>query len=167
LISKFSCFIRAIQLLPFLFTDTSYHVSFLAGIASPIKLVNDSTVKLNNVMLNKGGGYNGTTGIFTAPTKGVYSFTLTIGINAPEEATGYLEFHIMKSKDIVGFLFVEWEGKWLKRSENTVVELEAGDLIHVMVAKAPVEFDELLGASDYPGSTHTSHFSGFLIEHLH
>jgi hypothetical protein len=149
------------------FTDTMLHASFLAGVIPSAKLINGSTLKFNNVMLNLGGGYNGTTGIFTAPLKGVYSFTLSIGINAPEEASNYLNFHIMKNKDIVGFLFVEWEGKWLKRTESTVVELEKGDRVHVMVANAPVEFGDLPGASDYPGSTHTSHFSGFLVMHLH
>ncbi|XP_048742445.2 cerebellin-3-like [Ostrea edulis] len=147
--------------------DTSYHASFLAGITPSVKLVNRSMLIFNNVMLNKGGGYNGTSGIFTAPVKGVYSFTLTIGLHAPEVATNNLEFHIMKSTEIVGFLFIEWEGKWLKRSESTVVDLQAGDRIHVMVAIAPDEFDELPGASDYPGSAYNNHFSGFLIEHEH
>lgn len=39
---------------------------------------NDSRVIYNNVMINQGGNYNVTNGVFTAPRKGVYNFAVTL-----------------------------------------------------------------------------------------
>ncbi|XP_061195383.1 complement C1q-like protein 3 [Saccostrea echinata] len=146
--------------------ENSRVVSFFAGLSASVTPV-IGLLKFDNVMLNRGEVYNGTTGLFTAPVNGVYSFTLTIGLPQPEQATDYFRMHIMKNKEIIGYLFIEWEGKWTKRSESVVVELQEGDRVHAMVATAPAAFTQIGGTSSYPGTPYSSHFSGFLIQHDH
>lgn len=43
-----------------------------------VSVSSDDTIKFNNVITNVGGGYNRSTGIFTAPVAGYYEFIVTI-----------------------------------------------------------------------------------------
>ncbi|XP_062602487.1 heavy metal-binding protein HIP-like [Saccostrea cucullata] len=146
--------------------ETSLVVSFFCGLSASVTPVLGH-LKFDNVMLNKGDGYNRTTGVFTAPVDGVYSFTLTISLPQPEKATDYFQMYIKKNKETIGYLFIDWGGKWTKRSESVLVELQKGDLVHTMVAIAPAEFTQIGGNSTYPGTLYSSHFAGFLIQHKH
>ncbi|XP_062617679.1 complement C1q-like protein 4 [Saccostrea cucullata] len=131
-------------------------VSFFAELKADVQVVTGS-LNFDHMLLNEGHAYNCSTGVFTSPVHGVYSFMLTIGMPTPESATDYLRLRIMKNKEVVGYLFIEWEGMWLKRSEVTIVELQAGDQVYVQIDTAPVGFTAIAGTS------HHSHFSGFLI----
>ncbi|XP_061195202.1 complement C1q-like protein 4 [Saccostrea echinata] len=131
-------------------------VSFFAGLKTDVKVATGH-LTFDRDLLNEGHAYNCSTGVFTAPVHGVYSFTLTIGMPTPNTATDYLRLHIMKNKEIVGYLFIEWEDMWLKRSEATLVELHEGDQVHIMIDTAPAGFTTIAGTSYH------SHFAGFLI----
>ena len=61
-----------------------------------------AAVVFGTVTLNAGSAYNGKTGIFTAPTDGIYSFTWTI-LTQP----GYrFETEIVHNGNIVGYNYV-------------------------------------------------------------
>lgn len=46
----------------------------------------NGTAKFSIVQLNEGGGYNNSTGIFTAHSPGVYSFTVTLCMDIAQQA---------------------------------------------------------------------------------
>ncbi|XP_062604480.1 complement C1q-like protein 4 [Saccostrea cucullata] len=131
-------------------------VSFFAGLKADFQLVTGQ-MNFDHMLLNEGHAYNCSTGVFTSPVRGVYSFTLTIGMPTPESAKDYLRLSIMKNKERVGYLYIEWEGMWLKRSEVTIVELRHGDQVYVQIDDVPAGFTTIGGLPYY------SHFSGFLI----
>ncbi|XP_062596137.1 complement C1q tumor necrosis factor-related protein 3-like [Saccostrea cucullata] len=143
---------------------TIHHVSFLAAPTRHMKPVR-GTLIFDNVLNNKGGAYNGKTGIFTAPVSGSYFFMVTIGLPAPSTSKGsdYVRIHIMKNGKMSSYLFIGTEGLWIKRSENTLLELSQGDKINLFIKTTGNGFPYIAGKDHYPGSTYHSHFSGFLI----
>ncbi|XP_062591951.1 complement C1q tumor necrosis factor-related protein 6-like [Saccostrea cucullata] len=136
----------------------------MAGPSSYMKVV-IGTLIFDNVLINKGGAYNGKTGIFTAPVSGSYFFVVTIGLPTPSAAKGsnYVRIHIMKNGKISSYLFIGTEGLWVKRSENTILELSKGDRVNLYMRTIGSGFSVIAGKSKYPGATYHSHFSGFLI----
>ena len=58
-----------------------------------------AAVVFGKVTLNAGSAYNGNTGIFTAPTDGIYSFTWTI----LTQAGYYFNTQIVHNGNIVGY----------------------------------------------------------------
>ncbi|XP_061171941.1 complement C1q tumor necrosis factor-related protein 3-like [Saccostrea echinata] len=136
----------------------THHISFMATAASNMKIIR-GTLIFGNVLTNKGGAYNNNTGIFTAPVSGSYFFMVTIGLQAPTPANNkdYLRIHIIKNSRVAGYLFIGTEGLWLKRSENTLLELSKGDKVYVNLS------DPATGFPYIAGGNHLSHFSGFLI----
>ncbi|XP_061184815.1 complement C1q tumor necrosis factor-related protein 6-like [Saccostrea echinata] len=136
----------------------------MAAPASNIKPV-VGTLVFGNVLINKGGAYNGKTGMFTAPVSGTYFFMVTIGLPAPSTSNGrdYLRIHIMKNSKMSSYLFIGPEGLWIKRSENTLLELSKGDRVNLFIKTTGSGFPYIAGKDHYPGSTYHSHFSGYLI----
>ncbi|XP_062580398.1 cerebellin-3-like [Saccostrea cucullata] len=117
------------------------------------------TLTFDNVLTNKGGAYNGKTGIFTAPVSGTYFFVVTVSMPTPSPANGkdYVQMDIMKNGKSSGYLFIGTQGLWIKRSENTLVELSKGDKVNLKVRTTGSGF------SNIAGYYYHSHFSGFLI----
>ncbi|XP_062602483.1 collagen alpha-2(VIII) chain-like isoform X2 [Saccostrea cucullata] len=137
-------------------------VAFHASLSTDVK-VEKGPLKFDKVLFNRGNGYNDTAGVFTAPVQGVYSFTLTLGPYTPKTAPDLFRVQIMKNREIVRYLYIEWKGSWLKKSENTIVELQVGDEVDVRMYNAPAGFTSIGGTNNHPGSSYYSHFSGFLI----
>ncbi|XP_062594606.1 cerebellin-3-like [Saccostrea cucullata] len=139
-------------------SQPSQHVAFMATASQNIKPT-IGTLIFDKVLTNKGGAYNGKTGIFTAPVPGSYFFVVTVSIPTPSSANGkdYVRINIMKNGQISGYLFIGTEGLWIKRSENTLLELSKGDKVNLNFRTTGSGFSHIAG------NHYHSHFSGFLI----
>ncbi|XP_061183648.1 cerebellin-3-like [Saccostrea echinata] len=137
----------------------THQISFMATASRDIKPIVGGTLIFDQVLTNKGGAYNRNTGIFTAPVSGSYFFVVTVSIPTPSPANGqdYVRIDIMKNGKLSGYLFIGTQGIWIKRSENTLLELSKGDKVNLHVRTTGSGFQRIAG-----GSYH-SHFSGFLI----
>ncbi|XP_052072543.1 heavy metal-binding protein HIP-like [Mytilus californianus] len=72
-------------------------VTFLARLISPSygSIAAKATVKFERITENIGSGYNSGTGIFTAPTKGLYHFTAS----ARQSRSGYLHLGLFRNEE--------------------------------------------------------------------
>ncbi|CAC5386335.1 C1QL [Mytilus coruscus] len=72
-------------------------VTFLARLISPSygSITAKATVKFERITENIGSGYNSGTGIFTAPTKGLYHFTAS----ARQSRRGYLHLGLFRNEE--------------------------------------------------------------------
>ncbi|KAM8742331.1 complement C1q-like protein 2 [Acanthopagrus schlegelii] len=110
----------------------------------------DITLKYSKVFTNIGKAYNPSTGFFTAPVKGVYSLQFTgFGYNA-----GLIAVHVYKNNQRI---MANWE-----RNDNDsvpeyftkslVLELTAGDEIHLVLPSGWSIYDDRDNYSTFSGS---------------
>lgn len=83
----------------------------------------NTIIKFGNVQTNEGAGYNPSTGKFTAPTDGVYSFfwTYCTGKRTAAYFGGYVD-----GKRIVGTLNHGQTSDWKNTSGHLVMKLKKG-----------------------------------------
>ena len=58
----------------FIFVELSQEVAFTATLTQEMTSKNGQTLVFPHIITNLGGGYNGNTGLITAPWDGVYEF---------------------------------------------------------------------------------------------
>jgi len=113
------------------------------------------TIVFDQVDTNLGGGYSGTTGVFTAPVAGTYVFSLTFFMYYPSSSyVSVGELYIMQNN-------VQSIRVWLELGNNirgtasgtAVLSLNKGDHVYVQVGTARM----------YIGGDRVSFFSGFLL----
>ncbi|XP_052778110.1 complement C1q-like protein 2 [Mya arenaria] len=127
-------------------------VAFSARLSSHILFRPGETLLFDDVMMNAGSGFKGSSGEFTAPLSGRYLFTVTVRA----------QFHKMVSAELAG------NGRMLARvtsgygaieratsSVTVVVELKRGDVISVRQASDKT--------GEYYGNGYSA-FSGFLFD---
>ncbi|XP_042366680.1 heavy metal-binding protein HIP-like [Plectropomus leopardus] len=112
----------------------------------------DITLKFSKVFTNIGQAYSPTTGIFTAPARGVYYFRFTVWENRSSMWTGAKLYHndkrVMWSYDYndnLGYVSV---------SNALVLQLEKGDVVYMVLPSGHGMFDD---------SYNRTIFSGFLL----
>ncbi|KAK9968207.1 hypothetical protein ABG768_002542 [Culter alburnus] len=110
------------------------------------------TLTFNNVFTNIGNNYNPTTGLFTAPVKGVYYFRFTAcGVQIRQSLGASLYKNGQKIVSV---------GQWRNHdqhryaSNGAVLQLEVDDVVCMKL---------LLGYTIYDSPDNLSTFSGFLI----
>ncbi|CAC5422206.1 unnamed protein product [Mytilus coruscus] len=106
-------------------------------------------VKFNNVVLNRGGGYEPTTGKFTAPKSGLYQFSFTI----MSYSGGELNMAVVKNRSMIMSLYGP-KIHGATETANPVLELKEGDTVFMQ---------HLASNSQTMYGNHYSHFSGYYI----
>ncbi|XP_056900042.1 complement C1q-like protein 2 [Takifugu flavidus] len=127
-------------------------VAFYAALTDSGKLVAPKEglkLKYSKVFTNVGNAYDNTTGVFTAPVKGVYRFQFT--------AFGYnsctIRFHVYKNNERI-------MNNWKHNQENVatyitnsfILELNEGDTVHFYVPPGACLYDDLQNYSTITGS---------------
>ncbi|XP_071141543.1 collagen alpha-1(VIII) chain-like [Mytilus edulis] len=107
-------------------SDNKDRPAFTATLKSHLSLANGAAIKFDTVILNRGGGYNPKTGIFTAKKKGLYQISATI----MSQGGGELICYIAKNGSNILYLY----GPRLhggSETANPVLELKKGDNVSV------------------------------------
>ncbi|XP_059208068.1 complement C1q-like protein 2 [Centropristis striata] len=134
-----------------LFTERK--VAFYTALtdAGPVGPFNtDTTLKYSKVITNIGNAYNPSTGFFTAPVRGVYYFLFTMG----GSRTGYMGVKVYKNNQRIMWNHEYKTGNWKYMTNSVVLELMAGDEIHLVL---PSEY------SLHDGANNQNTFSGSLL----
>ena len=124
-------------------------IAFTAKLEADLTTTSRTTLVAKKVITNIGGGYDNTTGVFTAPVSGTYAFMATA---APLKQDGK-RFRVgMKHKDqIIAFMFAE---NGFSCSCHAVVRLAVGQKVHLETCAEECAF-----SGDGPTS-----FSGMLLQ---
>ncbi|XP_030266706.1 heavy metal-binding protein HIP-like [Sparus aurata] len=109
----------------------------------------DITLKYSKVFTNIGNAYNPSTGFFTAPVKGVYNLQLTVmGYHA-----GTMGVHVFKNNQRIMY---NWARNYNVIPEyftkSLVLELTAGDEIHLVLPSGRAIYDDINNYSTFSGS---------------
>ncbi|KAL3060882.1 hypothetical protein OYC64_009149 [Pagothenia borchgrevinki] len=130
-------------------------VAFSAGLtdAGPVgPFTTSTTLKYSKVFTNIGQAYSPTTGIFTAPVRGVYYFRFNVWQARGSVWTGVELYHNDQMKmrlhdynDGIGFV---------SASNSMVLQLEKGDVVYIVLTS---------GYGVYDDSYNHIIFSGFLL----
>ena len=108
------------------------------------------TIVFDTVETNIGDAYNATSGIFTAPTDGVYVFSATI-LSVPGHSASILYYKNHKNE--VGFSFEPPSDKSVSAAKTIILELTRGDKVVLKIA----DLDDAILGNGY------STFTGFLL----
>ncbi|XP_029981330.1 complement C1q-like protein 4, partial [Sphaeramia orbicularis] len=106
------------------------------------------TLIFKRVVTNVGNRYNSSTGIFTAPTKGVYYFSFTGCVGR----SGTLDATLVKNSELISEIH-DRRGSTGCSSNSVTVQLEVGDTIFIRLWNRHSIFDQ--------GKLST--FTGFLL----
>jgi hypothetical protein len=102
-------------------------VAFHAALKYSLRNVPANTIlKFEEVLLNKGNGYNPKTGIFTAPTNGIYSFEWTF--ITKRGSTVYIEAAVNDAR-MATTCVKEEASVHTSASGHLLYELKAGDKV--------------------------------------
>ena len=140
------------------FTDHAYESGIVAFYARMSSIEpNPSahhTLIFDNVHTNVGSGYNGVTGIFTAPQEGIYVFTWVIRMVTAEHST-----ELMHNNDVLGATFLRAKnGDDGSVSGTVVTHLTKGDVVFVRI------HSQYIGDGNIHSNTHGQpSFSGWLL----
>ena len=137
-------------------------VAFMAQLSSnmliePLGDVQRAIV-FDQVSVNVGNAYNKYTGVFTAPYKASYHFS--IDISSPQNpGNHHLHIHLLRNRQQIGYVFLDDHTQyWLRRTTAVTVQLDVEDVVQVVVVLSSGSKTNIVA-----GCCFHSHFSGFLI----
>ncbi|XP_059205242.1 complement C1q-like protein 2 [Centropristis striata] len=109
----------------------------------------DTTLKYSKVFTNIGDAYNPSTGFFTAPVRGVYYFQFTMN----GSRAGWMGVQVFKNNQMIMWNYEHKEGSDREFITNSVVlELMAGDEIHLVLPSGYSLYDESSNLNTFSGS---------------
>ena len=155
--------VQGVQNIKYDASTTAMTIDSAGRVVSPAKPAfmarrtsNQSTgvVIFDTAVVNQGSHYDTSTGKFTAPVAGVYSFS-TVVLSNNDGTDNYFrsEIHINGTTYAVSQAYTFSDNDF-GSSFSTVASLSANDYVQVVAVTAPV-----YGS----GNTNYTHFSGFLI----
>lgn len=113
-------------------------IAFHANLKSHLNNVPvNSTIKFENVQLNKGNGYDPKTGIFTAPEDGVYSFAWSFLSQAG--GTVYIAA-VVDNADHAHTCIETQQSKFINTSGHLLYELRKGNKVWIRTWHIPATF---------------------------
>eukprot|EP00105_Crassostrea_gigas_P045210 XP_019929358.1 PREDICTED: complement C1q-like protein 4 [Crassostrea gigas] len=101
-------------------------VAFTAMLSKVTTLGSKEVVKYDTVLTNVGGAYVSSTGIFTAPYKGIY----TISCSLMSSPSNYVHLNIMKNGNALAILYSA-SGSYPLAAQTLQLLLEKGDKIWI------------------------------------
>ncbi|XP_048036236.1 complement C1q-like protein 2 [Megalobrama amblycephala] len=108
----------------------------------------DITLVYNKVFVNEGGAYNPTTGIFTAPVKGVYFFS----VSARHRSTRLLDLCLFKNGEPMVNVIDHVLGDRYESTANSFsLTLEKGDHVYVRLRKNSWVFNNVNDLTSFVG----------------
>lgn len=126
----------------------------------------ETTVVFDTVIFDNGGDYDSSTGKFTAPVAGVYSFTC-FGARYYNDPTGDYQLYIQKNgTSQIGFMMTHESGRFTHTGGTLDLSLAAGDDVKIRWDCAGSGNKRLYGVSSV-GATFAGHlvqYGGRLVE---
>ncbi|XP_039993386.1 heavy metal-binding protein HIP-like [Xiphias gladius] len=111
----------------------------------------ETTLTFSKTISNIGRAYNQTTGVFTAPVRGVYFFSFT----AADYLKGYMGLYLYRNNQPLIFnLALNDHGGYASTSNSVALRLEEGDRVRLSLPASYRLYDD---------SRNFSVFSGFLL----
>ena len=118
-------------------------------------------IVFDQVSVNVGSAYNKYTGVFTAPYKASYYFSIDVS-SPPTPGSHKLHVHLFRNDERIGYLFLDDHTQyWLRRTASVTVLLEVGDAVRAVVTSSFGSKANTI-AGQHSHYFHT-HLSGFLI----
>ncbi|XP_062575102.1 uncharacterized protein LOC134237035 [Saccostrea cucullata] len=154
---KLSSSVSSLEVFRLNFTNrqcgASTKVAFTAGITSSDSSWSGSTLVFPKIIFNTGGGYNPTTGMFTAPVEGHYVFFVSVQSHDTKEIRVDI---VLNGESQVRTLAYDYADKdYYETGVNLVVlMLNQGDKVWVKRSQ---------GTGYYSSSVPVTTFSGFLL----
>ncbi|XP_059189697.1 complement C1q-like protein 2 [Centropristis striata] len=109
----------------------------------------DTTLKHSKVFTNIGDAYNPSTGFFTAPVRGAYYFQFTMG----GARAGYMGVQVFKNNQLIMWNDdIKEEGGAEYITNSVVLELMAGDQIHLVLPASASLYDDRHNYNTFSGS---------------
>uniref|UniRef100_A0A665UK25 C1q domain-containing protein n=1 Tax=Echeneis naucrates TaxID=173247 RepID=A0A665UK25_ECHNA len=137
-----------------LFVPDEMKVAFSAGLTDSGSIGpfdQETTLVFSKTISNVGGAYQQTSGVFTAPFRGVYFFCFT----AADYLKGYMGLYLYRNDQPIIFnLDLNDHGGYASTSNGVALQLEEGDRVHLSLPASYRLYDD---------SRNFSVFSGFLL----
>ncbi|XP_060063260.1 cerebellin-2-like [Ylistrum balloti] len=127
-------------------------VAFSAGLTNTVSLSSGETIQFDKVFSNVGGGYDVSTGVFTAPKNGIYAFTIH-GYDANSDKAMWIE--LKKNDDLL--VSISGYNSHSSAGNSVITYLSGGENVHVQAR--PNQSFSLFGRVDQVYAT----FSGYMI----
>lgn len=130
----------------FLVSERNRRTAFTAILKTDVRMSKYGVFKFDKVEVNQGNNYNPNTGVFTAPSGGLYHFSCTILLNG----SGSAFFNLMKNNDIYikGFIVPTSNDS---QTQSVMMDLEKGDRVYVKTG------------SSFGVQKEFTYFSGYLL----
>ena len=138
----------------FIFVELSQEVAFTATVTQEMTSKNGQALVFPHIITNVGGGYNGNTGVFTAPRDGVYVFFCRItGAYNPDSM--FFEFILNGSAKTRNLVFGRSANPYRTSFDSIVLQLHHKDKVWIKM---------MTGGNHYSSGTGGDQsFSGYLL----